>query len=232
MKTTLSDWQAVEQYADNTDLKFTASYLDLVNSGRFPADAFTLGQLASKGWLLTELRKVTPHSHPANLAILGCWIGTLVQQLKGQVLSMPEWGSEHVTSRIYGFDQDPAIVELSEQFNHRLVQAGWQYKGVVADVSMLDCNNMVFETGGELIEVKPDVVINTSCEHMDSDWFYTCDTDQLIVMQTNDSPDYEGHINTCESIADMQAKYPLSNSLYCGALETPAYTRFMQIGYR
>lgn len=232
MTITLSDWQAVEQYADSTDLKFTASYLDLVNSGKYPQDAFTLGQLASKGWLLSELLKISPQKKPENLAILGCWIGTLVQPLKGLVLNTSDWATERLKSRIYGFDLDPAIIELSEQFNHRLVQDNWQYKGVVADVSLLECNNMVFETGGELIEMKPDVVINTSCEHMDTEWFYTCDSDQLIIMQTNDSPQYEGHINTCQSESEMWEKYPMSNRLYSGTLRTPAYARFMQIGYR
>jgi len=67
---------------------------------------------------------------------------------------------------------------------------------------------------------------------MDTEWFNTADSDQLIIMQTNDSPDFDGHINTCESIEDMQTKYPMSEVIYAGALTTPAYTRFMQIGYR
>jgi hypothetical protein len=91
---------------------------------------------------------------------------------------------------------------------------------------------MEFQTGGELIEVTPNVVINTSCEHMDTSWFETASNEQLIVMQTNDSPDFDGHINTCQSIDDMQSKYPLSDIRYVGALKTPVYTRFMQIGYK
>ena len=34
------------------------------------------------------------------------------------------------------------------------MQDGWKYKGVVHDVDLLDCDNMQFETGGELINVK------------------------------------------------------------------------------
>jgi len=51
-------------------------------------------------------------------------------------------------------------------------------------------------------------------------------------MQTNNSEEFEGHINTCESVEEMQLKYPLSETRYVGELITPAYTRYMQIGYK
>ena len=49
-------------------------------------------------------------------------------------------------------------------------------------------------------------------------------------MQTNNSENFEGHVNTCSSIEDMQSKYPLRNVKYIGEMITPAYTRYMQIG--
>ncbi len=76
------------------------------------------------------------------------------------------------------------------------------------------------------------MVINTSCEHMNNDWFDTADSEQLIVMQSNNSSEFEGHINICEDIEHFKIKYPLTRTLYVGELETPAYTRFMQIGYK
>ena len=79
---------------------------------------------------------------------------------------------------------------------------------------------------------KPDWIINTSCEHMSTLWYDSVDKDQLIVMQTNNSDEFDGHINPCYTQKEMQAKYPLSETLYVGALETPAYTRYMQIGYK
>ena len=91
---------------------------------------------------------------------------------------------------------------------------------------------MEFQTSGELINVKPNWIINTSCEHMSTLWYDSVDRDQLIIMQTNDSEEFEGHINICKSVDDMMNKYPLSNTLYVGELITPAYTRYMQIGYK
>ena len=99
-------------------------------------------------------------------------------------------------------------------------------------MSTLATNDMEFTTGGELIRVKPDCIINTSCEHMDTEWFESADDDQLIVMQTNNSEDFDGHINPCSDIEHMRIKYPLTKTHFVGQLVTPAYTRFMQIGYK
>ena len=91
---------------------------------------------------------------------------------------------------------------------------------------------MEFQTGGELIQVTPDIVINTSCEHMDTQWFESATSDQLIIMQTNNSEEFDGHINVCYNVEQMQERYPMSNCLYAGELVTPVYSRFMQIGYK
>ena len=50
-------------------------------------------------------------------------------------------------------------------------------------------------------------------------------------MQTNNSPDFEGHINICNDIEEMGIRYKM-HTLYKGALQTPVYTRYMQIGFK
>lgn len=219
-KTTLKTWDEVRNWSDELGA-FKPSYVELVNSQLYPKDAFSLGQMASKIWLRNCLQ-VVPIQSNTQWALLGCWIGSLVPLLY----------DSFAIKRIYGFDIDPVAVSKSEIFNRKYVEDNWKYKGVVADVSMLDTCELEFQTGGELINFTPTVVINTSCEHMDTSWFDTASNEQLIVMQTNNSPDFDGHINICESIEDMQSKYPLSNTLFVGSLETPVYTRFMQIGYK
>ena len=219
----LIDWDNVSEFAD-TNMNIKPSYFERAVQGNYPKDAFSKGQLASKAWLLSKFDNRI-HSHlplDCTIAILGCWIGSLVEPLLDQMFA----------SRIYGIDIDPDAISLAEKFNQKLVQDSWRFKGVVADASALDTADMEFETGGELIRVKPNVIINTSCEHMDTHWFETADSDQLIVMQTNNSEGYTGHINTCADAREMKAKYPLSKVLYCGELHTPAYNRLMQIGYK
>ena len=221
MQTVLNSWEEVAAFADSR-LRVPPSYLDRVNKRKYPVDAFSLGQLASKAWLLDTLFRIVPLKSNAEVALLGCWIGSIVPFLhRGLTIK-----------RIYGFDIDPNSIALADEFNREHVENDWKFKGVVADMSMVPTNDMQFEVNGQLIEFKPDWVINTSCEHMDTEWFDTADSDQLIIMQTNNSPDFDGHVNTCDSIEEMQARYPLSDTVYVGSITTPAYTRFMQIGYR
>ena len=106
--------------------------------------------------------------------------------------------------RIYGIDTDAEAIEKSEKLNQPFVQDSWKYKGVVHNVDLLDCSAMEFQTGGELINIKPDWIINTSCEHMSTGWFDTVDSDQLIIMQTNDSEEFDGHINPCYNVKEME----------------------------
>ena len=66
---------------------------------------------------------------------------------------------------------------------------------------------------------------------MTTEWFDTVSDNTLIVMQTNNSKEFEGHINTVSSQEEMCELYPMTSD-YCGELQTPVYTRYMQIGYK
>lgn len=216
----MNDWQEVNQYIDRV-LTIPPSYFCLANDPKYPRLAFTAGQIASKAWLLAQLYPIL--THPVqNCVIIGSWVGTIV----------PFLHRKFIINRIYGIDSDPDSVRLSEEFNQNYVQDNWKYKGVIMDINYQETKWLQFETGGELIQVKPDLIINTSCEHMDTEWFDGADNDQLIVMQTNNYHDWHEHINTLDSVQEMQQKYKLSKTLYAGSLELPVYTRFMQIGYK
>jgi len=224
----LNSWKEVTEYIDNGFWQPTPSYFEHIvqHNTYYPNHAFSKGQLASKSWLLEKLSNVYLYGLPLQsdpvVAILGSWIGALVEPLHKSIS----------IERIYGIDTDAEAIEKSEKLNRQFVQDEWKYKGVVHDVDLLDCSEMEFQTGGELINVKPDWIINTSCEHMSTLWYDSVQSDQLIIMQTNNSEEFEGHVNTCKSIDEMQLKYPLTNPLYVGELITPAYTRYMQIGYK
>ena len=219
-KITLSDWDSVHHWLDDCGVSVPPTLIHEVNTNKYPKDAFSIGQLISKAWLLDVLSNTSIQPYQT-WAILGCWVGALVPFLHR---TMP-------IDRIYGFDIDPKSIELAEYLNRRYL-TGWKFKGVVADVAQLNCQNMEFITDGELISVKPYAIINTSCEHMDSQWFDSVADDQLIIMQTNNSTAYEDHINTCDSVEDMQERYPLKRTIYAGEMKIPVYSRYMQIGYK
>jgi len=223
-----------EEVTDYVNLRFSmpvSQWEHIVqNRNTYPAHAFSKGQLASKAWLIDELWELwrvriekLPAPNPDTVIILGSWVGSLIEPLFQQFPNI---------RRTYGIDIDAESIAKSEKLNQKHVQNEWKYKGVVADVDNLTLNNCEFETGGELITVKPNWIINTSCEHMDNNWFNSVDEDQLLIIQSNNSEEFEGHINTCDNLDEFIQKYPLKTQLMCGELSTPAYTRFMQIGFK
>ena len=223
-----------EEVTDYVNLRFSMPVSQwehiIQNRNTYPAHAFSKGQLASKAWLIDELWELwrvriekLPAPNPDTVIILGSWVGSLIEPLFQQFPNI---------RRTYGIDIDAESIAKSERLNQKHVQNEWKYKGVVADVDNLTLNNCEFETGGELITVKPNWIINTSCEHMDNNWFNSVDEDQLLIIQSNNSEEFEGHINTCDNLDEFIQKYPLKTQLMCGELSTPAYTRFMQIGFK
>ena len=217
---TLTNWARENQYT-MADLSVTQIYK--LAQRRFPPDAFTQGQLASKIWLTSVLHdKIGRMDTKDNIAYLGCWLAPLADSLR----------LFFNAKRIYGFDSDPDAIDMADDYNSELVEYDWSFKGVVADVNIIDWQQPEFVVDGELItDFMPDVIVNTSAEHMSDDWFLSINTDTLVIMQTNNSPNFDGHINCVDSIETMRAQYPMRATIYAGEMVTPAYTRYMQIGF-
>lgn len=216
-----NSWESVREYLDDSPQLFSNSLLEKIGSGEYPADAFTLGQLASKMWLIKAVQYM--RLEPEYVAILGAWFGSLAGPMYDKFESI---------KKIYGVDIDPSLVSVGDKFNSELVSNQWKYKSFVGDIDYMPIDTMMLEHDGEIIEYRPDTVINTSCEHMADDWFWNTDRKQLIIMQTNDSMNLTGHVNTCYDYRNMFSKYPLVRQLYAGRMVFPLYSRFMQIGYR
>lgn len=220
-------WREVSAWCrSNSDAvpRYTPEQITDMTAQRIPRDAFSVGQIASKTWLCKVVEEIMPFNQfvSIDIAYVGSWVGTLVPFMIGYF---------HPT-RVFGFDTDPECVEWSELYNHEYVQDNWNYKGVVVDAEHMDFSEPEFEVSGELItDFRPLVVVNTSSEHMSNNWFNSLDESQLVIMQTNSNPSYDGHINTCESITEMADQYPMQKVLYTGEMRTPDYTRYMQIGY-
>ncbi len=216
---TLENWEQAARYIDET-YALPPSLVSKFSSLNCDKDAVSLGQLASKAWLMNSLKQHVQVPHSVTWAMLGSWYALLVPNL------IKAWDCE----RIYGIDSEPANYYTSELLHDNWVQAEWRYKAVVSDCDILMCSDMQFVTSNELIRVKPEILINTSCEHMSNRWFTTADESQLIILQTNDQKQYQGHINPCENMEAVRAKYPMRTVYYSGELKTPAYTRYMLVG--
>jgi hypothetical protein len=80
-----------------------------------------------------------------------------------------------------------------------------------------------------------DVVINTSCEHIDQEtydkWLSNVPSNALIVLQSNNYFNLDEHIRCANNLLEFKEQSKIkviSESL----LELPKYTRFMLIGYK
>ena len=78
----------------------------------------------------------------------------------------------------------------------------------------------------------PNVIINTSCEHTKDDWFKKIPKGLMVVLQSNDYLQGDGHINCCGDLRDFDASYTLTDTFYLGQKELEKYTRFMKIGIK
>tara|TARA_B110000046_G_scaffold64379_1_gene71858 strand:+ start:12674 stop:13660 length:987 start_codon:yes stop_codon:yes gene_type:complete len=190
-------------------------------------DHFSRGQIRSKMWLVDKLAEVFEDRELGTVVHYGGWYATIAHIL---------FEFFHIKQYL-NLELDPECVDIADDFNYEHLN-NWRYKTV-----QLDCGIVQYNTNGEFdidivtqsgikksTRVKPDIIINTSCEHMNEDWFHNLPTGQVVCLQTNDYFSNEQHSNCCKDLDEVKAKYPMSKTFYSGELDTQLYNRFMLIG--
>jgi hypothetical protein len=169
-------------------------------------DAFWSGQLKSKEWLITNLRKNV--SKVVSIDIHGGWVGVLASML---------FQSDIYTTNIRSVDIDPTCEPIATMMNKKEEMAG-RFRAVTADM----CS----------IRSDADVIINTSCEHITQDQFDLWKTgmpyNSLLVLQSNNYNIPE-HVRIAESLEEFKQQCNI-DVIWAGELELPLYKRFMVIG--
>lgn len=197
------------------------------NSKLILNDHFSRGQMMSKFWMIDELKKVSDSFD--TVVHYGGWYATVYQFLK----------NEFNINTYRNIELDPLAAGISDAFNYAELSDGWKFKSVVSDVNVLywrkknsELQYKIKTHDGKLIaEIRsPDLIINTSCEHMDETWFQNLPDDQLVCLQTNDYFSNEQHINCVNNIEEAIEKYPMREVYFSGELDTQLYKRFMIIG--
>jgi len=167
-------------------------------------ESFWHGQLKSKVWLCEELPKVT-HATTNKIVIFGGWYGILATMLFNS-----ELGVRHIRS----IDIDPACKDIALKMNK---------KYEIAEPSAF-----------EAVTEDPQIVINTSCEHITQEqydtWLKKVPSDTWIVVQSNNFSSHKEHINCSDSLDDFKWKSKITREFYSGTLELPKYDRYMIIG--
>ena len=169
-------------------------------------DAFWSGQLKSKEWLITNLRR---HINKfVTIDIYGGWVGVLASML---------FQSDVPVIGIRSIDIDPACESIAVNMN-KIEEMVGKFRAVTADMSAMRSD--------------ADVIINTSCEHITQDqygiWLSSMPQNSLFVLQSNNYAIPE-HIRTAQSLEEFQTQCGI-NITWAGSLELPLYTRYMIIG--
>jgi len=169
-------------------------------------DAFWSGQLKSKEWLITNLRKNV--NTFISIDIHGGWVGVLASML---------FQSSIPIKNIRSVDIDPTCESIATMMNKQEEMDG-RFRAVTADMCA--------------IRSDADIVINTSCEHIAQDqydlWLSGMPYNSLIVVQSNNYAIPE-HVRTASSLEEFKQQSHL-NVVWAGELELPLYTRYMIIG--
>jgi len=232
----------LRRYADNPILDSFHKYFRLEHDPVALQDAFSRGQVKSKIWMTQELAKIQKefkmiHVHAG-------WFGQ-------SRLYFDNVGINYDKIRI--LETDPIAAEVSDYiFNLDLIE-NYRVKSAEARLPLRQDDDetkdmkWVSRTGIEYTvknykketeyveKTMPDLVINTSAEHMSSVWYHKMinrpmETDPLFIIQTNNLFDIPEHQLCVHSIDEMLKKFPMTRLEYTGEKELYGYKRFMLIG--
>lgn len=202
------------------------------HSSKSLQDAFSRGQVQSKIWLVSELSKIQKDFK--NVLILAGWFGQLLYYFNSINFDKV---------RIVELDKEACLIS-DDIFNLSFIE-NYKVKSVYSDI-----NNLLIHKKGYELTIEnfkntsqkvftelfmPDLIINTSSEHMDQRWFDNIrfkefNTTPIVVIQSNNLFDVDEHINCVHSIDHMKKKYPMKEILYEGELQLKGYKRVMLIG--
>ena len=177
-------------------------------------DSFSPSQVESKTWLVDTL-SIIPIKEP-RIQLFGGWNGILVTRLLIQNLDN--------VKKIHNIDLDEKSIKVFMKYRWE-TQDRQRLSSAIADVRTPHRS-----------DIKADIVINTSSEHMpnlkeiikDKEYKPEC----LFALQSNNMFHIEDHINCVNSEEELVKKSGLSKVMYKGFLDMPnGYKRFMVIGY-
>jgi len=199
-------------------------------------DAMSRSQIRSKIWLINELDTVRLQLTDTayyNVLVIAGWFG--------QLRSIYD---RKLTYRKMRFlDIDKSACETSDYIFNLSSLDNYKVKSICADI-----NNVVLYKNGYEWDVEnfkenskftekfsPDLIINTSAEHMNEEWYHQIrfkelESNPIVAIQSNNMFDGEGHINCVHSVDHMKKKFPMKEILYEGELQLKSYKRVMIIG--
>ena len=196
-------------------------------------DFLSRGQVKSKLWMVTELAKIIDNGKLGNVVFYGGWYNFLAYFFYQQF----------DVKRIISVDLDTDVIEPTKVLYQKEQE---KFTPIYADVNTIKWEGKnAFIPQKDWVERHPDyesyndyqldkidVVVNTSCEHMDNTWYENLPDGTFVILHQNDYFDNEQHVNCCKDVEDAKKKYPMQSVYYEGELDTYLYNRFMLIGVK
>jgi hypothetical protein len=207
------------------------NYLKLDLDNKPLQDAFSRSQIKSKIWLVQQLAHVQAHYN--QVAVLAGWFG--------QIKSIYDQQLTYGKMRVIELDQSACktsdyVFNLSNLENHKV-------KAVCANINQLTLHKNGYEWNVENFrdgtayseKFLPDLIINTSAEHMTEEWYHQLrfkqlDSDPIVAIQSNNLFEIAEHVNCVHSVDHMIKKFPMREILFAGELQLKGYKRVMLIG--
>jgi len=194
-------------------------------------DAMSRSQMKSKIWLVDELIKIKPTF--SNVAVMAGWFGQL-KFIFDNKLSFEKM-------RI--IELDKVACEVSDYVFNLPELENYKIKSVNASVNELTLHKNGYEWDVENFKegtkygekFLPNLIINTSAEHMTEEWFHQIrfkelESNPIVVVQSNNLFDIPEHVNCVHSVDHMKKKFPMKEILFEGELQLKGYKRVMLIG--
>jgi hypothetical protein len=194
-------------------------------------DAFSRSQIKSKLWLVEELYNIDKNYD--NVLVMAGWFG----QLKGI------YEKKLLYAKMRIVEVDKFACETSDYVFNLSNLENYKVKSVNADINNLTLHKNGYEWDVENFKdgtkysekFLPDLIINTSAEHMTEEWFHQIrfkelESRPIVAIQSNNLFDIPEHVNCVHSVDHMKKKFPMREILFEGELQLKGYKRVMLIG--
>lgn len=220
-------------------------------------DFFSRGQVNSKLWLINELKRIITNNEIGTVALYGGWYSFLSHMLDNEfkvdtiysmdldpkVIKPASYMYKDILNYRFRplqcnvndnkWDEEENLWYVDEEKRDKDYKAHYTEKIIEIQQGYYDPKKSgIWHTLGWKKIGAVDIVINTSCEHMDNRWFYKLPAGTLVALQTNNYFENPQHSNCAESLDAVRHRYPMEKVFYEGALPTALYDRFMLIGLK
>ena len=222
---------------DSSDKIFRSifDYKKKINSNEI-YDAMSRSQIKSKIWLVEELENVRqrlPDPVYKQIVVMAGWFG--------QIKTIYDKKLTYRKMRIIELDKNACetsdyIFNLSELENYKVKAVNADINNLILHKNGYEWNVENFKEGTKYSEkFLPDLIINTSAEHMTEEWynqirFKEMDSNPIIAIQSNNLFEIPEHVNCVHSVDHMKKKFPMKEILFEGELQLKGYKRVMLIG--